>query len=220
MGLMDKINRVHIAVFFDEETKISSLDLASAIRKAFITVFPDEPQMIPLPVEAPKEVPRCIFQKKDGDASITFGLSRMDYDAGIKENTDWKNHIEVVAYSFMLICKGMGIQIARVGFVTQARMDEEAIIAFNNTVNIPGFATSDEKSLAWVEHERLCDDINVNVNSQVKYNIADENMNGVVLIDVNTHKDSVFPKEIDNMIPIIKGLLSKTEGRLKNAFQK
>ena len=62
MGLMDKINRVHIAVFFDEETKISSLDLASAIRKAFITVFPDEPQMIPLPVEAPKEVPRCIFQ--------------------------------------------------------------------------------------------------------------------------------------------------------------
>lgn len=219
MGLIDRINRVHIAVFFDEGTTVSSLDLATAIRKSFITVFPEEPQLIPLPVEAPKEVPRCIFQKKDGDASITFGLSRLDYDAGIKEKTDWKNHIEIVAYSFMAICQAVGIQVARIGFVIQTSMDEETIKMFNGTVNVSGFSASDEKSLSWVVHEKLCDDINVNINSQVRYNINDVNERGIVSIDVNTHKDSIFPKKLDDTVPIIQGALSKIEGRLKNVFQ-
>ena len=78
MSMPKKVFGIQVAFFFTEESNISILKIAAAIQEAFKAMFPTEPQILPLPQDAPPEVPRCIFQKPDGSATLTVSPIRMD----------------------------------------------------------------------------------------------------------------------------------------------
>ena len=125
MKLSDNVFGMQVAFFFAENSEISILDLATEVKGLFRAMFPNDPQMFLLPDDAPKDIPRCIFQKSDGSAKLSFGLARMDFNAGLKEATPWKNNFEIVIYALAQICKNKNIDVTRIGLVVQTFADKE-----------------------------------------------------------------------------------------------
>lgn len=216
MELNKNVIKVHIAIFFEESP--DAFKLALALKETFSTMFPDDPQMIPLPPDAPPEAPRCVFQNAEGSASLTFGLNRMDLDNSLKTSAPWRNHIEVVELAFIAICKVCEIRISRLGIVVQTLIDDGLIQEINKQVNITDFPKSDEKNLAWVVHERINDTLEFNVNTNVQINYNNPESKGFLTFDVNTSVASDLPKGDAELINIIGLLLNRIEGKMKNVF--
>ena len=103
MDLSNDVFGMQVAFFFDEGSNISILDFAGEIKELYKAMFPDDPQILPLPSDAPPEVPRCIFQKEDASARLSFSQVRMDFNAGLKDGRGWKNNYETIIYTFVLI---------------------------------------------------------------------------------------------------------------------
>ena len=208
--------RVHLAVFFDNETKVPVLKLASTIKDIFINMFPNEPQILPLPPDAPNDAPRCIFQMEGKDVSLNFSLVRMDYDAGLVDGTQWKNHIEVIANSFINICKICDIDIKRIGIVAQVRNAKEAIEYLNKKVVIDEFVKSDEKNISWVSHKKINSNLGINIFITLRFNENELQNTDVSIIDVNTDVTSELQK--DNLIRVMSILTSQIGERIENVF--
>ena len=208
--------RVHVAVFFDDESNVQILKLASAVKDTFASIFPNEPQVLPLPTEAPKDAVRCVFQKEGVDVGLNFSLTRMDYDAGIIDGTQWKNHVEVVAYSFANICKMCQIGIKRIGIVVHARNGKEFIDELNKKIGIEEFVESDEKNISWVTHEKIDANLSINVFITLRFNENDPQGNNINIIDVNTNEVSVLKEK--NLTYVIGIITSKIEERINNVF--
>ena len=216
MGLNENVIKVHIAVFFEESP--DAFKLALALKETFSTMFPNDPQMIPLPPEAPADAPRCVFQNAEGSANLTFGLNRMDLDNLLKVGSPWRNHIEVIELAFIAICKACEIKIKRLGIVVQTLADDILIQNVNNKIDINNFSESDEKSIAWVVHEKVCESLKFNVNTNIQINYKNPESNGILTFDVNTSVNSCLPKEDTELVKIIGLLLDRIEEKMKDVF--
>ena len=218
MSVSKTVFGVQVAFFFADGSNISILKIASAIQEVFKAMFPTDPQILPLPQDAPPEVPRCIFQKPDGSATLTVSLIRMDFNAGIKADASWKNFHEVVAYAFMKICRELNITVKRIGLIIQANAAQELDDEINNLVSKEDFAKSTEKSISWVNQENINNGLTVNIVNNIQINHNNIEMPNIITIDVNTHNDTPLKNDYKEMINIIDFLLSKIEGRLEDVI--
>ena len=207
---------IHMALFFADGVEVPVLKIALKLQEEFKIMFPSEPNIMPLPIDAPKEIPRCTFRNENG-ASITVALSRMDFDAGIKVNTDWKNHISAVLLNFMRICETLDIRIIRAGVVVQALGDDRIIGELNSRVNIEGFEESEEKNISFVKKKQI-EDILLNVVTNIVYNRKNTDASKVVSVDANTDMSNELPDGIVNKMHIIELIIDEIEGKLKNVF--
>lgn len=208
--------RVHVAVFFEDAPDV--LKLALVVKEIFSTMFPNEPQIIPLPPDAPADAPRCIFQNTEGSANLTFSLSRMDLDNSLIVGSPWKNHIEVIELAFISICKNCNIRIKRLGIVVQTLIDDELIQKTNERIKIEDFCKSDEKNISWVVHEHLSDSLMININTNIQINSNNIDFKGVMTLDVNTSIDSSLPNENKDLTEVVSLLLNRIEVGMKNVF--
>lgn len=216
MALNENVIKVHIAVFFEKSP--DAFKLALALKETFSTMFPNDPQMIPLPPEAPADAPRCVFQNAEGSANLTFGLNRMDLDNSLKVGSPWRNHIEVIELAFIAICKACEIKIKRLGIVVQTLADDILIQNVNGKININNFSESDEKNIAWVVHEKVHDSLEFNVNTNIQINYKNPESNGILTFDVNTSVNSHLPQEETGLVKIIGLLLDRIEEKMKDVF--
>lgn len=217
MDVSKNVFGVQLAFFFSDNSEISILKLASKIQEAYKAMFPIDPQILPLPNDAPPEVPRCIFQNPDGSASLTFSSERLDFKAGIKANASWKNFQEVVAYALLQIFNSSGIGIRRIGLIVQASVENKDIPAIDEVVLIDKFHESAEKNLSWVNQEKKDDEITVNIVNNIQINHNNAGLQNIITIDVNTHNDTPL-KENEKVLDVIGYLLSKIEERLKDVI--
>lgn len=216
MELEKNVIKVHIAVFFNENP--DAFKLALALRETFSTMFPNGPQMIPLPPEAPADAPRCVFQNEVGSANLTFGLSRMDLDNSLNAGSPWRNHVEVIEMAFVSICKACNIEIKRLGIVVQSRIEEELIQKTNEKVSVPDFKQSEEKNIAWVIHENVNDFLKLNINTNVQIHTNNPEIKGTLTLDVNTSIDSILSQNESELLNLISVMLNKIEEKMKNVF--
>lgn len=216
MDLEKNVVKVHIAVFFNDSPDV--LKLAFSLRETFSIMFPNGPQIIPLPSDAPIDAPRCVFQNETGSANLNFGLSRMDLDNSLKIGAPWKSHIQVIEMAFIDICKQCNIGIKRLGIVVQSLIDDELIQNTNKKVNVPDFIQSEEKNIAWVMHESISDSIKLNINTNVQIHTDNPDAIGTLTLDVNTNVHSKLPKEDKELVGLIELMLTKIEEKMKNVF--
>ena len=66
------IYKVQMAYFFKEKSEIRAFGLISSLYNQLKDVFKTEPQSIPIPDDAPADVPRCVWN--DINTSLTFNL--------------------------------------------------------------------------------------------------------------------------------------------------
>ena len=216
MEILKSVVRVHIALFFEEIP--DALKLALALKETFSTMFPKDPQMIPLPPEAPEDAPRCIFQNEGGSANLTFSLARMDLDNSLKIGSPWRNHVEVIGLTFVAVCKTCDIKIKRLGIATQILMDENLIQESNEKTLIADFKSSDEKNIAWVTHKQISEFLKLNINTNVQINCNNPEAKGVLMLDVNTSIDSDIPRDDVEVLKIMGVLLDQIEEKMQNVF--
>lgn len=214
---LDKnIFNLHMALFFNEDTVFPVLNVALKLQEDFRMMFPNEPEIVPLPIDAPKEIPRCIF-RNEKDSSITVSQCRIDFDAGIKVNTDWRNHIQVVLLNFLRMCEMFDIRVERVGVVVQAYGNDDIISELNTKVNIVEFKESEEKNMSYVIKKKV-DNILLNIITNVIYNTKNNDASKVVSVDVNTDVSNELPDGISDKLRIIQMMIDEIEGKLENVF--
>ncbi|EOS79442.1 hypothetical protein C817_02690 [Dorea sp. 5-2] len=66
------IYKVQMTYFFKEKSEIRAFGLISSLYNQLKDVFKTEPQSIPIPDDAPADVPRCVWN--DINTSLTFNL--------------------------------------------------------------------------------------------------------------------------------------------------
>ena len=152
---LDKnIFSMHMALFFEDGTDVPILKVALKLQEEFKIVFPKEPEIVPLPSDAPKEIPRCTF-KNDRNATLSLSLNRIDFNGGFKAGIDWKNQINIIFYNLLKICEKFDIKVVRIGVVVQALGDDNIIDELNDRVSIEGFAESEEKNVSFVMKKQV-----------------------------------------------------------------
>lgn len=216
MDLEKNVTKIHIAVFFNENP--DAFKLAFALKETFSTMFPNGPQMIPLPPDAPEDAPRCVFQNEAGSANLNFSLSRMDMDNSLKVEAPWRNHIEIVEMAFVAICKQCNIGIKRLGIVVQSLIDDELIQTTSEKVSVLDFKQSEEKNIAWVTHELVDDSIKLNVNTNIQIHTNNPKELGTLTLDVNTSVDSILPQVDKDLLTLVGTMLDKIQEKMKNVF--
>lgn len=218
MKLCEKVIGVQVAVFFDDNVTIDIFRLAADIRDEYKSLFINMPQTIPLPEDAPREVPRCIFQKPDQSAALTISLARMDYKAGLKQGVDWKNHMGVVVASFIRICELNKISIGRIGLIVETQGDEELIEKLSGKINVDEFNSCREKNISWVNQKNILNNVKINVFTNIQINLENLSMPVYVTIDANTHGQSYLEKNTDTLLKVSGCLFDEIEGKLNELF--
>ena len=82
------IYKVQMAYFFREKSEIRAFGLISSLYNQLKDVFKTEPQSIPIPDDAPADVPRCVWN--DINTSLTFNKLRLDFSFNIPSKYNWE----------------------------------------------------------------------------------------------------------------------------------
>ena len=214
---LDKnIFAMHMAVFFEDGTEVPVLKFATKLQEEFRILFPNEPEIVPLPGDAPKEIPRCTF-RNDRNATVTLALNRMDFNGGFKIGVDWKNHINAILLNFIKICVSLDVKVVRMGVVVQALCNDDVIEELNKRVAIDGFGESEEKNISFVKKKEF-GDILINIITSIAYNKKNLNNSRVVSVDSNTDISSKLPSDTNQKMEIVQIIIDEIEGKLKNVF--
>lgn len=214
---LDKnIFAMHMALFFEDGTEVPILKVALRLQEEFKIVFPQEPDIVPLPSDAPKEIPRCTF-KNDRNATLSLSLNRIDFNGGFKAGIDWKNQINIIFFNLFRICEQFDIKVVRIGVVVQALGDDDIICELNTRVSIDGFAESEEKNVSFVMKKQV-DEILLNVITNIIYNKKNEDNSKVISVDVNTDICNTLPSDGNEKMNIVQIIIDEIEGKLKNVF--
>ncbi|MGN0352378.1 MAG: hypothetical protein ACI4ES_12060 [Roseburia sp.] len=207
---------MHMALFFEDQTEVPVLKVALKLQEEFKILFPSEPEIVPIPIDAPKEIPRCTF-RNDRNASMTLALNRIDFDGGFKVGNDWKNNITIILLNFLKICKQFDIKVNRIGVIVQASGSDDVISELNSKVRIDGFGESEEKNISFVIKKQK-ENILLNIITNIIYNKKNSDNSKVVSIDANTDISNELPDDINGKMDIIQLIIDEIEGKLKNVF--
>lgn len=216
MNIENNVFYLQVAFFFPQNTNFSIVKFAGIIQEEFQAMFKNEPTIMPLPDDAPKEIPRCVF-KNDSGAELSFGMSRMDFKTTIKDAELWKNNMEVMAYIFSKLCRNFEIGIERIGCVVQANPNKECIEEISKYVDIPNFQNSNEKMINWVDKNEI-DGVKINSVINIRINENDIKFPHIVVIDVNTQKEYPLSQDEKELEKVINVLLNEIEARIKDVF--
>lgn len=212
---------VQVALFFEQKPNIPIIKLAGCLQDEYKVMFENEPQIIPLPPDAPADAPRCIFEKSGGAARLIVSLARMDFFATLKDGSGWKNYMEVIAYTLLKICDKFSIKVVRVGLIVESVIDKEFEKNLIDKVNIEEYHESDEKSISWASHKKILNDsININImhNIRINYSIQNERPEyvGFLAIDANTNINMKLYKLETPIIKVVDTLLDEIEEKFTN----
>lgn len=216
MNVENNVFYLQVAFFFPSNANFSIVKFAGIIQEEFQAMFKNEPTIMPLPDDAPKEIPRCVF-KNDNGAELSFGMSRMDFKTTIKEAESWKNSMEVMAYNFSKLCRTFRIGIDRIGCVVQANPNRECIEEISKYVDISDFKNSNEKMINWVDKKEI-DGVKINDVINIKTNENDVKFPHIVVIDVNTQKECPLSQNEIELKKAVNVILDEIEARIKDVF--
>lgn len=82
------IYKVQMAYFFREKSTIRTFELISSLYTQFKNIFKTEPQSLPIPDEAPMDLPRCVWN--DINTSLAFNKVRLDFTFNIPSKLNWE----------------------------------------------------------------------------------------------------------------------------------
>ena len=138
------IYKVQMAYFFQEKSEIRAFGLISSLYNQLKDVFKTEPQSIPIPDDAPADVPRCVWN--DINTSLTFNKLRLDFSFNVPSKLHGFNDKITKAFDG---CEE--VTIDRVGLVSELMSIDNLHNILNEFVNIEKFNGASEANISWLE---------------------------------------------------------------------
>ena len=121
------IYKVQMAYFFREKSEIRAFGLISSLYNQLKDVFKTEPQSIPIPDDAPDDVPRCVWN--DVNTSLTFNKLRLDFSFNIPSRLNWEQLLVRFNDKITNAFDECDVIIDRVGLVSE-------LMSFDNLHNL------------------------------------------------------------------------------------
>ena len=143
------IYKVQMAYFFKEKSEIRAFGLISSLYNQLKDVFKTEPQSIPIPDDAPADVPRCVWN--DINTSLTFNKLRLDFSFNIPSKYNWEQLLHEFNDKITKAFDGCEVIIDRVGLVSELMSIDNLHNILNEFVNIEKFNGASEANISWLE---------------------------------------------------------------------
>ena len=144
------IYKVQMAYFFKEKSEIRAFGLISSLYNQLKDVFKTEPQSIPIPDDAPADVPRCVWN--DINTSLTFNKLRLDFSFNVPSKHNWEQLLHEFNDKITKAFDGCEVTIDRVGLVSELMSIDNLHNILNEFVNIEKFNGSSEANISWLEN--------------------------------------------------------------------
>ena len=144
------IYKVQMAYFFREKSEIRAFGLISSLYNQLKDVFKTEPQSIPIPDDAPADVPRCVWN--DINTSLTFNKLRLDFSFNVPSKHNWEQLLHEFNDKITKAFDGCEVTIDRVGLVSELMSIDNLHDILNEFVNIEKFNGASETNISWLEN--------------------------------------------------------------------
>lgn len=174
------IYKVQMAYFFKEKSEIRAFGLISSLYNQLKDVFKTEPQSIPIPDDAPADVPRCVWN--DINTSLTFNKLRLDFSFNVPSKYNWEQLLHKFNDKITKAFDGCEVTIDRVGLVSELMSIDNLHNILNEFVNIEKFNGASEANISWLE--------NIDSYNAWTYIIINELKNeNKIIFDINSLPD-------------------------------
>lgn len=203
------IYKVQMAYFFSEKSEIRAFGLISSLYNQLKDVFRTEPQSIPIPDDAPADVPRCIWN--DVNMSLTFSKIRLDFTFNVPSKYNWENLFAEFNEKITTALDGCEVIIDRVGLVAEVMSADDLHDLLREYVNIEKFNDACEANISWLENIDSC-----NVWTYIIINES-KNENKIVF-DVNSLPDCKLSEQGISSKDSMDKCAEKLKGKMLNVL--
>lgn len=143
------IYKVQMAYFFRENNEIRAFGLISSLYNQLKEVFRTEPQSLPIPNDAPSDVPRCIWN--DVNTTLTFSKIRLDFTFNIPTKYNWEDLFDSFNEKIMIAIDDCDIVIDRVGLIAEVMSADNLHNLLKKHITIDEFNAAKEANISWLE---------------------------------------------------------------------
>ena len=203
------IYKVQMAYFFREKSEIRAFGLISSLYNQLKDVFKTEPQSIPIPDDAPADVPRCVWN--DINTSLTFNKLRLDFSFNIPSKYNWEQLLHEFNDKITKAFDGCEVIIDRVGLVSELMSIDNLHNILNEFVNIEKFNGSSEANISWLE--------NIDSYNVWTYIIINElNNENKIIFDINSLPDCKLSEQGVLAKDAMNKCAEKLKGKMLNVL--
>ena len=203
------IYKVQMAYFFKEKSEIRAFGLISSLYNQLKDVFKTEPQSIPIPDDAPADVPRCVWN--DINTSLTFNKLRLDFSFNIPSKYNWEQLLHEFNDKITKAFDGCEVIIDRVGLVSELMSIDNLHDILNEFVNIEKFNGASETNISWLE--------NIDSYNVWTYIIINELKNeNKIIFDINSLPDCKLSEQGVLAKDAMNKCAEKLKGKMLNVL--
>ena len=203
------IYKVQMAYFFKEKSEIRAFGLISSLYNQLKDVFKTEPQSIPIPDDAPADVPRCVWN--DINTSLTFNKLRLDFSFNIPSKYNWEQLLHEFNDKITNAFDECDVIIDRVGLVSELMSIDNLHNILNEFVNIEKFNGSSEANISWLE--------NIDSYNVWTYIIINELKNeNKIIFDINSLPDCKLSEQGVLAKDAMNKCAEKLKGKMLNVL--
>lgn len=203
------IYKVQMVYFFREKSEIRAFGLISSLYNQLKDVFKTEPQSIPIPDDAPDDVPRCVWN--DVNTSLTFNKLRLDFSFNIPSRFNWEQLLVRFNDKITNAFDECDVIIDRVGLVSELMSFDNLHNLLNEYVKIDKFNGASEVNMSWLE--------NIDLYNVWTYIIINESKNeNKIIFDINSLPDSKLSEQGVLGKEAISRCAEKLKGKMLNVL--
>ena len=203
------IYKVQMAYFFKEKSEIRAFGLISSLYNQLKEVFKTEPQSIPIPDDAPADVPRCVWN--DINTSLTFNKLRLDFSFNVPSKHNWEQLLHEFNDKITKAFDGCEVTIDRVGLVSELMSIDNLHDILNEFVNIEKFNGASETNISWLE--------NIDSYNVWTYIIINELKNeNKIIFDINSLPDCKLSEQGVLAKDAMNKCAEKLKGKMLNVL--
>lgn len=203
------IYKIQMAYFFKEKSEIRAFGLISSLYNQLKDVFKTEPQSIPIPDDAPADVPRCVWN--DINTSLTFNKLRLDFSFNVPSKYNWEQLLHEFNDKITKAFDGCEVTIDRVGLVSELMSIDNLHNILNKFVNIEKFNDASEANISWLE--------NIDSYNVWTYIIINELKNeNKIIFDINSLPDCKLSEQGVLAKDAMNKCAEKLKGKMLNVL--
>lgn len=195
--------------YYFKTGEFESFEFTNKLYEALKEIFKCFPQALPVPMDAPADLPRCIWDSPN--VTLMYSLLKLDIMINIPTEFKWKQIVEEFSQKINTVIQETAIQIDRIGIITENLLEEETHNELNKKVSIVQFQDAKELNIAWREN---CKEESSLFNVWTNIFINDEVHNNKVVFDINSVKEN---SSID-IVSTLEHAVILMERKMQNVF--
>ncbi|MCK4781491.1 hypothetical protein KAS79_01005 [Candidatus Parcubacteria bacterium] len=221
-----KVQKIQFALFPKNFNPIDKVKIANDLKVKTGVLFDGEPTILPLPIDAPLEIPRIMLQSKDGIFRCDVAIPRIDFFQQVSEKQKFEEvkniYLSKVKQIYSYFIEDQALFIGRIGFIVDfiTDLDESSnTILQNQLLKKDCYFAESRKikniSLVFTEKDNIDTwEINrfIKIDSLRKISDPVDDKRLVLRYDINTISEKI--NEYNLTVEDIKKILDKASGEM------